>query len=135
MLFVNHAVESIARTRSFFEGLGFAYNDQFSDATTGCLVLSDLAYVMQLEKARFSDFTSDRLADTLGADGPAAREVLLAISLESRAAVDEMVDAAVAAGGRDNDLTQDHGFMYGRSFNDLDGHTWEVTWMDPAAVD
>ena len=130
MLFVNYAVDSIAATRAYFESLGFTYNDQFSDETTGCLVLSDRAFVMQLEKARFADFTPDRIADTRGAEGPATREVLLAISAESRQAVDELADAAIAAGGSHNDATQDHGFMYGRSFDDIDGHTWEVTWMD-----
>lgn len=130
MVFVNHAVESIAATRSFFEGLGFSYNEQFSDATTGCLVLSDTAFVMQLEKARFSEFTSDRIADTRGAEGPAVREILLAISTSERDEVDRIVEAAVAAGGRDNEVVQDLDFMYSRSFNDLDGHTWEVVWMD-----
>jgi len=129
MLFVNTYVADVAVTRAFFDGLGFAFNDAFSDDETASMVLSDQATVMFLSRSKFQGFIRDEMADTTH-----SREVLLAISADSREDVDALVDGAVAAGGSDWKETQDHGSMYGRSFRDLDGHVWEVVWMDPAAM-
>ena len=104
-------------------------NDQFCDEHTACLVVSDQAMVMLLEEPRFRDFISDDICDT-----STAREVLLCVSADSREEVDSLLDRALAAGGTAWMEPQDHGFMYGRAFRDLDGHVWEVMWMDPQAI-
>lgn len=129
MLFVNLPVADVAASRKFFDTLGFEFNEQFSDDETFSMVLNDQAIVMMLSEAKFRGFIADDIADT-----SKNREVLLAVSAESREGVDELTDAAVAAGGSDWMPAQDHGFMYGRSFRDLDGHVWEVVWMDPAHI-
>ena len=113
----------------FFESLGFTFNKQFTDASATCMLVGEDAYFMLLTRDRFKDFSKAPLGDP-------RREtnVLLALSVNSRAEVDEMVKKAVAAGGSHAVDPQDHGFMYGWSFRDLDGHHWEVFWMDPSAV-
>ncbi|KQR99358.1 glyoxalase [Williamsia sp. Leaf354] len=130
MLFVNLPVADVSASRSFFTGLGFDINEAFSDKTTISVVLSDMATVMMLQTDRFRSF----LADGDITDTSTSREALLAISADSREAVDALADAALAAGGSQWTDPQDHGFMYGRSFRDLDGHAWEVVWMDPAQM-
>ncbi|MGF0313672.1 glyoxalase [Rhodococcoides fascians A21d2] len=129
MLFANMPVRDVVATRSFFEGLGFAFNDVFSDENTASMIVSDQATVMFLATSRFEDFISDSICDT-----SSAREVLMCISADSRDEVDSLTDAAIAAGGSKWMEPQDHGFMYGRAFRDLDNHVWEVMWMDPSAV-
>jgi predicted lactoylglutathione lyase len=129
MLFANMPVKDVAATRSFFAGLGFGFNDVFSDENCVSMVVSDQATVMFLSETRFKDFISDSITDTSH-----SREVLMCISAESRDEVDSLVDAAVAAGGSKWMEPQDHGFMYGRAFRDLDNHVWEVMWMDPTAI-
>ncbi len=129
MLFANLPVRDVTATRKFFDGLGFEFNDQFCDEHTACLVVSDQAMVMLLEEPRFRDFISDDICDT-----STAREVLLCVSADSREEVDSLLDRALAAGGTAWMEPQDHGFMYGRAFRDLDGHVWEVMWMDPQAI-
>ena len=128
-LFVNIPVRDLQRSIVFFETLGFAFNQQFTDATGTCMLVGEDAYFMLLTEERFKDFSkrgiSDRRKDT---------NALFAISVESREAVDAMVQKAVAAGGSHAVDSQDHGFMYGWSFYDLDGHHWEVFWMDPSFV-
>jgi len=94
------------------------------------MVVSDQAYVMLLTKSRFADFTSKPVADAR-----ASTEAILAVSAESREAVDAFVDAALGAGATPANEPTDYGFMYGRSFHDLDGHLWEVMWMSPEAVE
>ena len=128
-LFVNLPVENIAATRAFFAGLGFEFDDQFGDRTTACMAVNDSAWVILLEKARFRDFINDDICDTAR-----SREVLVCISADDREGVDSLVDAALAAGGSKWTDPLDHGFMYQRSFRDLDNHVWEVMWMDPAAA-
>ncbi|MER6117892.1 glyoxalase [Streptomyces sp. A0642] len=130
MIFVNLPVKDIQTTRSFFEKLGYSFNPQFSDEHTGCLVISDTIFAMLLEEPRFKDFTKKEIADA-----SKSTEVILALSADSRERVDELVDAALAAGGSPANDTQDLGFMYGRSFQDPDHHIWEVVWMDPAAAE
>ncbi|MGH3724816.1 MAG: VOC family protein [Mycobacterium sp.] len=127
MLFVNIPVANAAASRKFFDHLGFSFNDQFCDEHTLCMVINDQTWVMMLEEERFRGFIADDIADT-----SKNREVLLCVSADGREGVDDLADAALAAGGVDWMPAQELGFMYGRSFRDLDGHVWEVSWMDPA---
>ncbi|SLH81997.1 Possible glyoxalase/bleomycin resistance protein/ dioxygenase [Mycobacteroides abscessus subsp. abscessus] len=127
MLFVNIPIANAAASRKFFDHLGFSFNDQFCDENTLCMAVNEQSWVMMLEHDRFRGFIADDIADT-----SKSREVLLCVSADSRAGVDELVDAALAAGGVDWMPAQELGFMYGRSFRDLDGHVREVSWMDPA---
>jgi uncharacterized protein len=129
LLFVNLPVRDLQRSITFFTGLGFTFNSQFTDDKAACMIVSEQAFVMLLVEERFRDFArkpiSDAAATTAG---------LYALSVDSRAQVDEMVYAAFAAGGTPAADPQDHGFMYGWSFYDPDGHHWEVLWMDPQYV-
>ncbi|GAA1880266.1 VOC family protein [Williamsia serinedens] len=130
MLFVNLPVADVTASRTFFTGLGFEINETFSDETTISVVINDQTTVMMLQTERFRSFlTRGGIADT-----STGREALFALSADSREEADSFVDAALAAGGSHWDEPQDHGFMYGRSFVDLDGHAWEVVWMDPAQM-
>ncbi|MEU4168211.1 VOC family protein [Streptomyces sp. NPDC026665] len=129
MIFVNLPVSDVAASRKFFTELGYSINPQFSTDDCACVVISDTIIAMLLSRQRYADFTKKEIADAT-----TTSEVLLCLSAESRAKVDELVDAAIAAGGSGSGEAQDQGFMYGRAFDDLDGHTWEVMWMDPAAV-
>ncbi len=130
MLFVNTTATDIPATREFFTGLGFDFNDDFCDDTTLCLVVNESSFVMMMTPDKFQGFITGGISDTA-----TEREVLLAISAESREAVDALVDKALATGGSPWQDTQDHGWMYGRSFRDLDGHAWEVSYMDLAAME
>ncbi|MEV6194248.1 VOC family protein [Streptomyces sp. NPDC051920] len=129
MIFVNLPVSDVAASRKFFTELGYSINPQFSTDDCACVVISDTIIAMLLSRQRYADFTKKEIADAT-----TTSEVLLCLSAESRAKVDELVDAAIAAGGSGSGEAQDQGFMYGRAFDDLDGHTWEIMWMDPAAV-
>ncbi|GEK02757.1 VOC family protein [Streptomyces sp. NPDC003388] len=129
MIFVNLATDDVEASKKFFTELGYSINPQFSTDDCACVVISDTIVAMLLGKRRYADFTKKEIADSTRTS-----EVLLCLSAESREKVDELVDRAIAAGGSSSGETQDHGFMYGRAFDDLDGHTWEVMWMDPAAV-
>jgi len=129
-IFVNLPVKDLKKSIAFFTKLGFTFNPQFTDETATCMIVSDEAFVMLLVESRFKDFTKKELAD------PATHtEAILAVSTESREAVDELADAALGAGGSPANDPMDYGFMYGRSFNDPDGHLWEVMWMDPSAIE
>ena len=128
-LFVNVPVADLQRAIVFFEALGFRFNPYFTDATATCMLVGEDAYFMLLVRDRFADFCGRPTGDPRAQTG-----ALFALSVESRAAVDAMVERAFAAGGTRAVDPQDHGFMYGRSFYDLDGHHWEVFWMDPAAI-
>ncbi|GAA0655181.1 VOC family protein [Streptomyces thermocarboxydovorans] len=130
MIFVNLPVSDLAASRKFFTELGYSINEQFSDQNAASVVISDNIIAMLLTKEFYSTFTKKEIVDATKAS-----EVLIALSAESREKVDELVDKAIAAGGSPSGETQDQGFMYGRAFDDLDGHTWEVVWMDPAAVE
>ncbi|MEU6195416.1 VOC family protein [Streptomyces sp. NPDC047061] len=129
MIFVNLATDDVAASRKFFTELGYSINPRFSGDDCSCVVISDTIIAMLLSKQRYADFTKKEIADSTKTS-----EVLLCLSAESREKVDELVAKAVSAGGTANDDIQDQGFMYGRSFEDLDGHSWEIVWMDPAAV-
>ncbi|AHG66071.1 VOC family protein [Advenella mimigardefordensis] len=127
LLFVNLPVSSVDTTRAFFTGLGFTFNTMFCDENSLCMELNPMASVMFLQRRRFSDFTPKTVADAHHAS-----EVLMCISRESRAAVDELTQRALELGATEAREPQDHGFMYGRSINDPDGHIWEIMWMDMA---
>ena len=128
-LFVNVPVADLQRAIGFFEALGFRFNPHFTDATATCMLVGEDAYFMLLTRERFAGFAGRPTAD-------ASRETgaMFAVSVASRAAGDSMADAALTAGATAAVAPQDHGFMYGRSFYDPDGHHWEVFWMDPAAI-
>jgi hypothetical protein len=128
-LFVNIPVSDLQRSIEFFEALGFSFNPHFTDATATCMLVGEDAYFMLLVKDRFTGFSKRPLGDPRQATG-----ALFALSVNSREEVDEMVHKAVAAGGSHAVEPQDHGFMYGWSFYDLDGYHWEVFWMDPSAI-
>jgi predicted lactoylglutathione lyase len=128
-IFVNLPVRDLERSKDFFAKLGFAFNPQFTDDKAACMVVSPEAYVMLLREPFFRTFTKNDICDTTR-----HTEGLFALSCDSRGEVDEIVRKAVAHGGRRAMDPIDHGFMYGSSFYDPDGHHWEVLWMDPAAI-
>ena len=128
-LFVNLAVADLPRAKTFFNALGLRFNPQFTNEQAACLVLGENIFAMLLVKDFFKTFTAKPLVDPR-----AATEVLLCLSCESRAEVDALVAKALAAGGSAPRAPQDHGFMYGHGFEDLDGHVWELVYMDPAAA-
>ena len=128
-LFLNLPVSDLARATEFYEAVGAVMNPQFSDETGSCMVFSDTIHVMLLTHEKFQQFTPKRIGDA-----HVCSEVLICISSDSRSAVDRMVEQAIAAGGREPRPPQDYGFMYGRSFEDLDGHIWEPMWMDMEAA-
>ncbi|HJS85131.1 MAG TPA: VOC family protein [Acetobacteraceae bacterium] len=131
LIFVNIPVQDLERATAFYEAIGAKRNEQFSDGTASCMVFSETIHVMLLTHDKFRQFTPKPIADA-----KSASEVLICLSAESREAVDGMVAAANAAGGSgDPAPKQDHGFMYGRSFEDPDGHIWEVVWMDAEAAE
>jgi len=128
-IFVNLPVKDLQRTKAFFEKLGFTYNAQFTDDKAACMIISEEAYVMLLTEPFFQTFTKKQIADT-----QRASEGLFCLSCDSRAEVDQLVETALESGGSRAMDPQDHGFMYGWSFYDPDGHHWEVMWMDPGFV-
>jgi predicted lactoylglutathione lyase len=128
-LFVNLPVKDLDASVEFFTKLGFSFNPEFTDETATCMIVSDEAFVMLLVEPRFKDFTTKQVADATS-----QTEAIMAVSAESRGDVDDLADRALAAGGRPSNEPMDLGFMYARSFQDLDGHLWEVVHMDPAAV-
>ncbi|AZS84831.1 VOC family protein [Streptomyces griseoviridis] len=130
MIFVNLAVNDLDASKRFFTALGYSINARFSDENAASVVISDTIVAMLLTKPFYATFTDKEIADAAKTS-----EVLVCLSAESREKVDELVGRAIEAGGTDTGRVQDHGFMYGRGFDDLDGHTWEITWMDPTAVE
>ena len=111
----------------FFSGLGYTFNQQFTDEKAACMVISETIYVMLLTEPFFKGFIPNKEV----ADTGKTKEVLVALSADSRQQVDDLVDKAIASGGKKLRAPEDHGFMYARSFEDLDGHVWEVIWMNP----
>jgi uncharacterized protein len=129
MIFVNLPVKDLKASMTFYKALGFSNNPNFTDDTAACMVWSDVIFVMLLTHPKWKTFTSRPIPPSTSS------EVLLALSLDSRAAVDAMNDSAAANGGTaDINPKQDMGFMYNRNLADLDGHVWEAMWMDPAAI-
>jgi predicted lactoylglutathione lyase len=130
LIFVNLPVRELAASKAFFGSLGFDFDEKLTDESGTCMVVSEQAYVMLLVESRFADFTTKPIADAR-----TTTEAILCVSAESRDAVDALADAALAAGASSANEPMDHGFMYGRSFCDLDGHLWEVMWMSPQAME
>lgn len=128
-VFINLAVRDLEESKGFFGKLGFTFNPKFTDEKAACMVLSEEAYVMLLSEPFFRGFTKREICNT-----GTHTEGLFALSAESREEVDALVKTAFEAGGTPAMEPQDHGFMYGWSFYDLDGHHWEVFWMDPKAA-
>lgn len=129
MIFVNLPVQDATTTRAFWTSLGFTVDERFSDERTVSVVVSDAIVLMLLERSRFADFVTGPVADPRQGTG-----ALHALSADSREEVDELVDRALAAGAGAWLPAMDHGIMYGRSFQDPDGHVWEVVWMDVEAM-
>lgn len=128
-IFVNLPVKDLARSKEFFTQLGYTFNQQFTDEKAACMIISDTIYVMLLTEPFFSTFTKKDIADA-----HKTVECSIALSADSKDAVNEMVDKAVAAGATIPNNASDYGFMYQHSFDDLDGHHWEYIWMDPNGV-
>jgi predicted lactoylglutathione lyase len=128
-IFVNLPVKDLTASMGFFEKLGFAFNRQFTDETAACMVISDDIYTMLLTETKFKEFTKKQIADATK-----TTEVLTWLSFDSKDKVNSLVDTALKAGATEAREPMDYGFMFGRSFNDLDGHIWEIIWMDPSAV-
>lgn len=129
MIFVNLPVQDLAASMAFYKSIGFENNPHFTDETSACMVWSDAIHVMLLTHEKWRTFTARPIPPAT------ASEVLLALTLDSREAVDVINDAAQAHGGTaDINAAQDLGFLYSRSFADPDGHVWEPLWMDPAAI-
>ena len=130
LIFINLPVTDLKRSMAFYSAIGAANNPQFTDETAACMVVSDTIHVMLLTHEKWRQFTSKPIVDA-----HASAQVLLCLSADSRGEVDAYVDKAIDAGGKgDPTPTQDFGFMFGRSFEDPDGHIWEVMWMDMAAA-
>jgi predicted lactoylglutathione lyase len=128
-IFVNLPVKDLTKTNDFFAKIGFEFNPQFSNDSSTCMVVSEHIFVMLLVEDQFKAFSKKEIPDA------STREMILALSAETREQVDELADKALAAGAKPANDPQDHGFMYGRSFQDLDGHLWEVMWMDPSGFE
>ena len=131
-IFVNLPVADLASSTAFYEGIGFVKNDKFSNELASGMIWTDTIHVMLLTHEFWKSFTDKQIPDA-----SEVAQVLLCLGLESRAAVDAMVEraAAIPGGRADPTPTQDMGFMYGRSFEDPDGHIWEISWMDPEAME
>lgn len=128
-IFVNLPIKDMARSRAFFEALGLTFNARFTNEQGACLEIGENFYAMLLVEPFFQGFTTKPICNA-----HQATEVLLALSVDSRAEVEEVVRKAVAAGASTPNAPQDHGFMFQHGFADLDGHQWEVFWMDEAAA-
>ncbi|MEU0860772.1 VOC family protein [Streptomyces griseofuscus] len=130
MIFVNLPVNDLDTSKKFFTELGYTINAQFTNENAASVVISDTIVAMLLTRPFYATFTKKEIADA-----STTSEVLICLSAESREKVDELVGKALAAGGTESGPAQDQGFMYGRAFDDLDGHTWEIMWMNPAAIE
>jgi uncharacterized protein len=125
-IFVNLPVKDLQKSIAFFTALGFTFNPKFTDANATCMIVSEGIHVMLLVEPFFATFLTKPQVDA-----HTATEVLVCISAQSKAEVDTMVASALKAGGTAPRPVQDYGMMYGHGFCDLDGHLWEVAWMDP----
>jgi len=128
-IFVNLPVRDLNKSMDFFSKLGFTFNPQFTDDKAACMIIGENIYAMLLLEQFFKTFTKKEISDA-----KKSTEVLIAIDTETREKVDEMINKAVKAGGSIYNKPQDHGWMYGHSFADLDGHQWEVLYMDEDAI-
>ena len=127
-IFVNLAVKDLGKSMEFFKNLGFTFNPKFTNDSAACMVISENIFSMLISEDKFRTFTPKQISDATK-----TTEVLNALTVESREKVNELVDKALKAGATENE-PQDHGFMFVRSFNDPDGHIWEIFWMDESAA-
>jgi predicted lactoylglutathione lyase len=128
-IFVNLPIKDLTRTVDFFTKLGFSFNPQFTDENATCMIIGEDIFVMLLVEKFFKSFTKKEICDPTK-----DTEVIIALSAESREKVDQMINRVIKAGGTESREPQDHGWMYGRSFQDIDGHLWEVIYMDVSAL-
>jgi len=129
-VFINFPVKDLEKSKTFFGALGYTFNPQFTDESAACMVISDTIYSMLITEPKFKTFTSKEIAN-----GHTTKEVIVCLSCESRQKVDETINNAIAAGGKAWPIEPlDYGFMYYHGFEDLDGHHWEVMFMDPSHV-
>lgn len=128
-IFVNLPVKDLNRSIIFFTKLGYTFNKQFTDDKATCMIIGEDIFVMLLVEEFFKTFIKTEIADATK-----TTEALICLSADSRNAVDEMIKKAIDAGATTYKEPQDHGFMYGHGYQDLDGHIWEIMWMDPGAV-
>jgi predicted lactoylglutathione lyase len=128
-IFVNLPVKDLNKTIEFFTKLGFKFNPQFTDENATCMIVGEDIFVMLLVEKFFKTFTKKEICDT-----SKNTEVIVALSVEGREKVDQMINRAIEAGGRESREPQDHGWMYGRSFEDINGHIWEIIYMDESAL-
>src|SRR5688500_17577319 len=128
-IFVNLPIRDMERSKAFFAALGFSFNPQFTNEQRACMVIIEDIFAMLLVEKFFQTYAKKPVADARK-----STEVLVCLSCDSRAEVDELVKKALAAGGTAPNPPQDHGFMYGHGFEDLDGHVWELMYMDPNAT-
>lgn len=127
-IFVNLPVEKLTRSVNFFTGLGFKFNPQFTDEASTCMLLGDNQFAMLVEKSKFANFTPKQIA------APETVEAILSFSCESPEQVRELSEKAFALGARKVNEPEDHGFMFSWGFEDLDGHLWDLFWMNPDHV-
>ena len=128
-IFVNLPIKDMERSQAFFRALGFSFNPQFTNEQGACMVIGEDIFAMLLVEPFFQTFTKKPIADARK-----GTEVLVCLSCDSRDEVDQLVKKALSAGATAPNAPQDHGFMYAHGFEDLDGHMWELVWMDPAAT-
>jgi len=128
-VFINLPVKDLEKSISFFNGLGFSFNPQFTDEKAGCMVISDSIFVMLLTEPYFATFTKKSVCDAKN-----HTEVLITLDAESKDAVEQIVSKAKALGGSTYSEAQDHGWMYQHAFADLDGHQWEIAYMDASQL-
>ncbi|MBL8016920.1 MAG: hypothetical protein JNK43_06595 [Ignavibacteria bacterium] len=128
-IFLNLAVKDLQKSKEFFKSLGYNIEESITDDTAACVVISEDIYLMLLTEKKFLEFTPKQISDSTK-----TTEVMTCLSAESREKVDELVDKAIAAGAVENTRTQQFPTMYYRSFSDLDGHIWEIMWMDPSVM-
>jgi uncharacterized protein len=128
-IFVNLPIKDLNKTIEFFIKLGFKFNPQFTDENATCMIVGEDIFVMLLVEKFFKTFTKKQISDT-----SKNTEVIVALSVEGRENVDQMINKAIEAGGRESREPQDHGWMYERGFEDIDGHLWEIIYMDESAL-
>ena len=128
-IFINLPVKDLKKTVEFFTKLGFTFNPQFTDENATCMIVGKDVFVMLLVEKFFKTFTKKEISDTTK-----NTEAIVALSAQSREEVDQMMEKVVGAGGKESRDPQDHGWMYGRSFEDIDGHLWEIFYMDETAI-
>ena len=128
-IFVNLPIKDLNKSVAFFTKLGFSFNPQFTDENATCMIIGEDIFIMLLVEKFFKSFTKKDVCDT-----SKNTEAIVALSVESRENVDQMIEKAKEAGGSEPREKQDHGWMYGRSFEDIDGHLWEVFFMEESAI-